>query len=88
MQIFGTKNFVFKQKWYFFRSQKQMFLFSSHLLLGDVVGFSSRGEIVVAGRGNLNNCTFFEVGLTCFRPAGDPRPTREKHTGRCGRGKS
>ena len=26
---------------------------------------------------NLNNCTFFEVGLTCVRPAGDPRKTPE-----------
>ena len=56
----------------FFRSQKQMFLFGSHLLLGDVVGFSSRGEIVVAGRGNLNNCTFSGWVWVAF----DPRETR------------
>ena len=32
------------------------------------------------------NSTFWGVVWTCLRPAGDPRPTREKHTGRSERG--
>lgn len=74
MQIFSTKNFVFKQKWYFLIPRRRCFCSAGAFFLEMWWGSAARGEIVVAGRGNLNNCTFSGWVWVAF----DPRETRER----------